>query len=66
MRKRTPKGPGKNPQVQEWAHQIYNMRPVRKRPRLNPVSEHEDTEGSVEIIDIELDISKGTAPSSET
>jgi len=37
-----------------------------KRHRLNPVSEQEDTEGSIEIIDTELDMSKGTTPSGET
>jgi hypothetical protein len=37
-----------------------------KRPRLNPVSEQEDTEGSVEVTNTELDRSKGTTPSGET
>jgi len=37
-----------------------------KRPRLNPVSEQEHTEGLVEITDTELDISKGIALSEET
>jgi len=37
-----------------------------KRPRLNHVSKQEDTEGSVEINDTELDRCKGIAPSEET
>ena len=37
-----------------------------KRLRINPVSEQEDTEGSVEITNTELDMSKGIAPSGET
>lgn len=37
-----------------------------KRPRLNPVSEQEDIEGSVEITNTKLDLSKGTTPSGET
>lgn len=37
-----------------------------KRPRVNPVSEQEDTKGLVEITNTELDMSKGTIPSVET
>ena len=37
-----------------------------KRPRLNPVSKHEDIEGSTEVTNIEFDMSRHTAPSRET
>jgi len=37
-----------------------------KRPRLNPILEQEDVEGSLEIANAELDMSKGTTPSRET
>ena len=37
-----------------------------KRLRLNPVSEQEDTKGSVELTNTELNMSKGRTPSRET
>lgn len=48
------------------AFNVQYERGQSKRPRLNPVSEHEYIDGSVEITNSEPERSKGTAPSEET
>lgn len=48
------------------AFNVQYERGKRKRPRLNPMSEQEDTDGLVEITNFEPKRSKGTTPSIET